>query len=583
MRSWEHALVMMVDDESMLTDVIQCHLDEAGYTEFIACNHPLTALPLIRQRRPDVLLLDLMMPGLSGFDILAAVRADPELRYTPVIVLTASSDPANKLRALEMGATEFLAKPVDASELVLRMRNTLAFKHYQDRLAYMDAVTGLPNRDRFLQLLTEAMAWGKAQAQCTGLLHISCDQLKATRETLGQRAADQVLNQVGQRLVEAAEQAQHKGSTSGEAPSIARIGDQDFALLLPDLHDANQAALIAHDIIQSLAQPLQYNEHTIFLKPGIGIALAPSDSNEPDDLLNCAHLSCVKAQNARNATRYEFFSEQLTARSRERFTLSHELRRALEQQELRLYYQPKVSLQTGLIVGAEALVRWQHPQHGLLLPGRFIDIAEEADLIGPLGDWVACAAIQQIAQWREQGLHEIKVSINASRPQFEDGSLCPRLAQLMHDAGVPAEQVIVELTESLLIQDAERALQQMSDLRQLGVSLSIDDFGTGYSSLSYLRRFPANELKIDRGFIIDLHGNPKDQAIVQAVVTLGHNLGMSVVAEGIEDAQQMRLLQEMGCDIFQGFLFSKAVPAEAFETLLRGNSAQALVKPPHTP
>ncbi|HEX5372254.1 MAG TPA: EAL domain-containing protein [Aquabacterium sp.] len=570
---WEEARVMMVDDESLLTDVIQTHLEDAGYTRFIACNEPREALDIIRSHRPDVLLLDLMMPEVSGFDILEAMRKDEALTFLPVIVLTAASDPATKLQALEMGATEFLSKPVDASELILRVRNTLAFKQYQDRLAYVDPVTNLSNRQRFNHRLDDAIAKGLQQESTVGLLHISCDQFRETRETLGVHAADALLRQAAHRLVElvAPKADPSMMSLHTDSMDLARIGDQDFALILPDLPEAETAAEMAKQVLLLLNRPIEVDGHSIFLTPGIGISLTPTDGQHAEALLKSADIACAKARRSSNKTRYEFFSEELTARSVERLTLANQLRRAIEQNELRLYYQPKVCMRTGTITGAEALVRWEHPEQGLLLPGRFIAVAEETGLIGDISEWVMREACFQIAQWRSLGHVDLKVSINVAKPHFEEGHLCPRLEQLLQDTGIPAQSLMVELTESMLVQDAARALQQMNDLRALGVGLSIDDFGTGYSSLSYLKRFPANELKIDRSFVIDVATHDKDRAIVQTVVTLGHSLGMDVVAEGVETVEQHRMLQHVGCDVYQGFLFSKAVPPAAFEALVSRN------------
>jgi diguanylate cyclase (GGDEF)-like protein len=576
--AWNEALVMMVDDEALLTDVIQSHLEDAGYSRFVSCNDPVNALSLIASHRPDILLLDLMMPRVSGFDILDAVRADPELQYIPIIVLTAASDPATKLRALEIGATEFLAKPVDASELVLRVRNTLAFKQYQDRLAYEDLTTGLPNRARFVRRVDDMLPTMLASKADMALLHISCGQIRGTRETLGSRAADGLLRQAGHRLsqIQAIDNGREQIRLRSEQLIAARVGDQDFALVLSDLPHADAAALLAKEVLNAFAAPLEVEGHQIFLTPSIGISLAPTDGHYAEALLNSANLACAKAINSNGKSRYEFFSEELTARSLERLTLTHQLRRALENEELRLYYQPKVCLRTGRIVGAEALVRWQHPEHGLLLPGRFIGVAEESGLIGPLGDWVTKTAVRQATQWYRSGMSGLSISINASRPQFEEGTLCPLLDELLQETQLPPDWLIVELTESLLVNDAQKAMQHMQQIRSLGVGLSIDDFGTGYSSLSYLKRFPANELKIDRSFIIDLPTHVTDRAIAETIVTLGRSLGMKVVAEGVETTAQLQILQRMGCDVFQGFLFSKAVPAEAFEALVQANQTQRL-------
>jgi predicted signal transduction protein with EAL and GGDEF domain len=574
---WQEALVMMVDDEAMLTDVIQTHLEDHGYQRFVTCNEPTEAMALVRAHRPDVLLLDLMMPKVSGFEILGAMRADPALMFLPVIVLTAASDAETKLRALEMGATEFLAKPVDASELVLRLRNTLAFKQYQDRLAYVDPVTSLANRPSFTLKLEQALQGVRERQDMLGLMHISCDHLRQTRETLGSRAADELLRLTAQRLQHLAATGASTGPETGppavhiEPGDVARVGDQDFAVALPALTDADSVGVLAKQILRALTQPFEIEGHAIFLNPGVGIAMAPADGDRAETLLMNADIACAKARESQHKTRFEYFSAELTERSLQRLRLGREIRMALERNEMRLHYQPKVCMRTGRITGAEALIRWQHPEHGLMLPGKFIGIAEEVGLISDISEWVMQQACTQAAKWHAQGLHDLKISINVAKPHFDEGKLCPRLQQLLQDTGLPPKWLMVELTESMLVQDAAGALEQMDELRALGVGLSIDDFGTGYSSLSYLKQFPANELKIDRSFIMDVSTHDKDRAIVQTVVTLGHSLGMEVVAEGIETVEQHRILQHAGCDVYQGFLFSKAIAPDAFEGLVRRN------------
>ena len=574
---WQEALVMMVDDEALLTDVIQTHLEDHGYQRFVTCNEPTEAMALVRAHRPDVLLLDLMMPKVSGFEILGAMRADPALMFLPVIVLTAASDAETKLLALEMGATEFLAKPVDASELVLRLRNTLAFKQYQDRLAYVDPVTSLANRPSFTLKLEQALQGVHERQDMLGLLHISCDHLRQTRETLGSRAADELLRLTALRLQHLAATGAGAGPETGppavhiEPGDVARVGDQDFAVALPALTDADSVGVLAKQILRALTLPFEIEGHAIFLNPGVGIAMAPADGDQADTLLMNADIACAKARESQHKTRFEYFSAELTERSLQRLRLGREIRMALERNEMRLHYQPKVCMRTGRITGAEALIRWQHPQHGLMLPGKFIGIAEEVGLIGDISEWVMQQACTQAAKWHAQGLQDLKISINVAKPHFDEGKLCPRLQQLLHDTGLPPQWLMVELTESMLVQDAAGALQQMDELRALGVGLSIDDFGTGYSSLCYLKQFPANELKIDRSFIMDVSTHDKDRAIVQTVVTLGHSLGMEVVAEGIETVEQHRILQHAGCDVYQGFLFSKAIAPDAFEALVLRN------------
>jgi diguanylate cyclase (GGDEF)-like protein len=570
----EPPIVMMVDDEPLMTELIQTHLEDAGYAHFVACNEPLEALKLMQRRRPGLVLLDLMMPELDGFAILAAMRADEALRYTPVIVLTAAADARTKLRALELGATEFLAKPVDPSELVLRVRNTLAFKLYQDRLATIDPVTGLSNRHTFSQYLEGVLVRAGARRAMVGLLHIDCD-FKQAREALGPSAADAIARCIARRLNAALGHLGESavGAAALDHSGVARLGEQEFAVLLRPLEHADGAASLAKDLLHRLAEPIDVDGHQIVIAPAVGIALYPTDGQQVHSLQKSADLAAAKARRQGKGS-LAFFSAELDARSMERLTLTQQLRRGLERGEFRLHYQPKLDLHTGAVIGAEALIRWQHPERGLLYPGTFIGLAEESGLIVELGDWVVAEACAQSARWRQGGLGDMKIAVNVSKLQFDGGHVLAVLREQVARHGLQPGQLVVEITESLLVSDADAALDLLAQIQALGVHLSIDDFGTGYSSLSYLKRFPVDELKIDRSFIVDIPARPEDLAIVRTVVALGHSLGMTVVAEGVEQPTQLAALRDAGCDHYQGFLFSPAVPPDEFADLARATAAR---------
>ena len=569
------AVIMMVDDEPLITEVTQTYLEEAGYRHFVACHDPREALALMRLHRPAMVMLDLMMPQVSGFEVLAQARADEELKYTPIVVLTSASGPETKLRALELGATEFLSKPVDPSELVLRVRNTLAFKLYQDRLANLDTVTGVSNRQTFTRDLREAMVRCTEHDSQLAVLQVDLEQFRQTRETLGPQAADALLKAIARRLAQTLRT--HLGSNGAPLHAadgrIGRLGNQEFGVLLKPLSNPKSAATLAERVLAELSRPFIVQGHQIFVTPAVGIALFPSDGLEAESLIRNADLACSKAAKGGRQS-YAFFSEELTVRSLERLTLTNELRRALGNDELRLHYQPKLCVKTGRIIGAEALVRWQHPEHGLLPPGRFIPLAEESDLIVDVGAWVLATACREAAQWTHAGLGSIKVAVNVSKAQFESGKLYELLRHCLAASGLPPSALMIEITESVLVSDSQGTRDLMNLITELGVSLSIDDFGTGYSSLSYLKRLPVGELKVDRSFIVDLLHSREDVAIVRTVVALGQSLGMAVVAEGVESEDQLDALRDLGCDHYQGFFFSKALPNEQFvQRVLRHRSS----------
>jgi diguanylate cyclase len=561
------AKVMLVDDEALTLEVISTFLEEAGYSRFIATTEPEQAMRLLAQEQPDVLLLDLIMPKVSGFDILAKLKADPELRYTPVIVLTSATDPDTKLKALEFGATDFLAKPVDPSELRLRMRNTLAFKVYQNRLANYDSVTGLPNRRWFAKEVERALHLAQRHSYQCALLHINLDRFKQINEALGNAAGDALLREVARRI---------DGGTRDEdaaarlampdATGVSRIGGDEFAFLLDRSDKVDGASVVARRLLQTLAQPYHVAGQEVVVTASVGIALYPDDANEPEVLLQHASAAVNYArQQSRNT--YQFFSRDINARAHERLSLENQLRRALERNEFVLHFQPKVDIATGKIKGAEALIRWHHPELGFVAPGRFIPLAEETGLIVPIGEWVLRSACATSEQWVKQGLGDLCVAVNVSGAQFRDQNFQRLLRDVAKD-GDSARYVALELTEGMLMDNVEQGMRTLRAIKDMGLQLAIDDFGTGYSSLSYLKRFPLDELKIDRSFVKDVATDAGDAAIVSTIISLANSLGLRVVAEGVETAAQLSFLRQKSCDQYQGYLFSQAVPSDAFAALL---------------
>ncbi len=559
-----HVTVMMIDDEPMMTEVTQTYLEDAGYRRFVALNDPLLWQDTARRHKPGLILLDLMMPGLNGFQILEQLRLDESLRYTPVIVLTAASDPQSKLRALELGATEFLSKPVDESELKIRVRNSLAFKVYQDRLANDDPLTGLPNRRVFVEHLRAAVARANTDQQRLAMLHVNLDRFRQVNDTLGHGAGDALLAAVAERL-RLTTRARHGllGNRLGDSPYLARVGGDEFALMVANISSPEPAGRIARQLLAAMAKPFLIDRQEVFITPSIGISMFPDDGTDDATLMRNAGAAMQHAKGGgRNA--FEFYSADLNSVSLEKLKLETQLRRAIERNELVLHYQPKVDSASNRIVGAEALMRWQHPELGLVPPGRFIPIAEETGLIVEMGDWVVREACAQMARWRDQSGLKLKVAVNVARHGLVAGTLVHAVSSALLQHHIDPGQLVLELTESMLMDRIETTAARLTELRDLGVELSIDDFGTGYSSMSYLKQFPLQELKIDRSFIIGTPHDRTDVAIVRALIVLGHSLGLRVVAEGIEQDDQRVALAALHCDSWQGFLCSPALPAERF-------------------
>ncbi len=575
------ATVMIIDDEPIVIDVVKAFLEEAGYRRFIGVADPTKAIEAITDNKPDVILLDLLMPGMNGLDVLAAVRKDPELRFIPIIVLTAASDAATKMRVLELGATDFLAKPVDASELTLRMRNSLAFKAYRDHLAYYDGLTGLPNRKLFHERLNVGLRRAKRTNRLCALLHMNLDRFKQINETLGHRVGDGLLKVVAQRLNLSIRGTDTVGRLIEEREtgwSVSRVGGDEFTVLLTDLDRVESAAIVAGRILASLAEAFDVDGVELYTSPSIGISVFPNDAEDTDTLMKNAGAALSHAkQKGRNT--FVFYSDEINRSSREKLTIETQLRHALERDELTLYYQPKLCVRSGQVVSAEVLVRWNHPELGQIPPGKFIPIAEDAGLIVPIGEWALRKAALQLQALHKSGFAQVGTSVNVSSPQFKGGRLINALRDALKNTPIDQSKLTLEITESVLMENAEEGRKTLQKIRDFGVRLALDDFGTGYSSLAYLKKFPIHELKLDRAFISGLPNDLEDSAIAAAIIAMAKGLKLEVTGEGIETPAQLAFLQTHGCDFAQGFLFSRPIPFRDFVTFLRSGSPVELALP----
>jgi diguanylate cyclase (GGDEF)-like protein len=516
-----------------------------------------------------VLLLDLMMPGLSGFEVLRQVRADPQTEMTPVIVMTSASDARTKLRVLELGATDFLEKPVDPSELVLRLRNTLAFKAYRDRSAWFDLATGLPNRRLMISQTASVLRRRARDGGTCALILVEVGRLRQLNETLGHRAADAAVRVVAQRIQRCLRDGDPVGRTGelDQGMVVSRAGNDEFVALIPNLKRLEDAAPIARRVLEAASGPVSVERQDWYPVVSIGIAAAPADADEAEALLRCARAAAAAVRD-RPGGGFGYYSAALNEASVARMRTEAQLRRALEREEFELHYQPKVDVARRAIVGSEALVRWRHPERGLVSPEAFITIAEEAGLIVDLGSWVLGEACRAARRWYDAGC-PVRVSVNVASPHFRDGRLLEDVERSLSDSGLPPHYLTLELTESMLMGPTDEWLAPMQRLKALGVSISLDDFGTGYSSLAYLRRMPIDELKVDRSFVAGLPDDEENAAIVRAVVALADSLDLTVVAEGVETPGQAAYLQSVGCVTCQGWLYARAEPEAEFFARLR--------------
>ncbi len=564
-----NAKIMLVDDEPLNMEVLMTHLEGEGYSNFVSSSDSVGAYDLINETQPDILLLDLMMPEVTGFDILSRLREHEELAYLPVVVLTSSDDSATKLKALQLGATDFLSKPVDASELALRLHNTLAARAYQHQITNFDALTGLPNKDSFRKKFLAALERHESKNGQAGLILANVDRFKIVNDTHGRDVGDAVLYELSLRLQKLFGNNERSGSPEHDhiRQSVYRLEGDKFAVIVPFVSRTEDLVNLVEPAITELAKKYSIEGQNIYLTINFGISVFPGDSSDAEQLMNHAETALLHAKQE-SSIRYTFYSQELDKKARQMLEIESGLRTALEKKEFFLMYQPKVDVLTGAIVGAEALVRWQHPEHGLVSPDHFVSLAEESGQIVEIGNWVLTEALRQALIWRQTSIPDFKIAVNVSIRQLVESNFTETVNDIIQNSGFPPECLQLELTENMIMENAEDNVEKLNELKSTGVKLSIDDFGTGYSSLSYLQKFPLDELKIDQSFLREVQ-SPLDSApIVKAIASLGHDLGMSLVAEGVETHHQLARVKALRIQVYQGYLCSKPLIAEQFGELL---------------
>lgn len=421
----------------------------------------------------------------------------------------------------------------------------------------VDVLTGLPNRQLFHDRAEQNLLNAKRSAKSLALLLVGLDRFSVLNDALGHGGGDALLKEVAERLKKCVR----------VSDTAARLGSDQFGLILP-ISAADDSVIVAEKVLRSLRDPFHVEGREVVLSASVGISIYPADADSADRLMKNADSAMHHAK-VMGRDQYQFYAGEMNERARKRLDLEHRLRRALIQKEFVLYYQPKIRVDCDSLTGMEALIRWMEPGRGMISPADFIPVAEESGLIGPIGHWVLQEACRQNKAWQDMGLKPVRVSVNVSAHQFRDRNLIEKVHEVLDQTGMDPKWLELELTESMLVGDIEQVVTKMKALRDLGIHLSIDDFGTGYSSLSYLARFPITTLKIDRAFVKDVETNPFTAEIARAIIGLSRGLNLEVVAEGAELAAQVDFLRENGCDMVQGFYFSKPLPPAEFEARLR--------------
>lgn len=698
-------VVLIVDDNPVNLGVVVDHLEDHGYEVNIAQGGE-EALERAQFVQPDLILLDVLMPGVDGFETCRRLKADPVTREIPVIFMTALADLHDKISAFAAGGVDYVSKPFQIEELLARVRTHVELRAAQARLAasnvelqtevaarrsaetalrvselryrrlfetandgillldstteevtdanpafmammgydrsallgrkisqlspfrkidacrttvqelrrqhqikyddwvlekadgtpidvevigslyeangadivqcnfrdisdrkeaearirYMahhDALTGLPNRIMLADRLQQAIALARRNEKKVAVLLLDLDRFKHINDSLGHHIGDQLLEAVAMRL----------RACLRQSDTAARLGGDEFVLVLPEATSDHDAEVVARKVLATLSEPIQVESHQLHIGVSIGISLYPADGEDSGALLRAADTAMYQAKETGRG-QYRFFTPELNEAAQRWHSLSNDIHGAQDRGEFTLHYQPQFSIDRQVVTGVEALLRWNHPEQGLISPGFFIPMLEELGLIVEVGKWVLQAACRQNAAWQAQGLPPVRVAVNLSAQQVYRGDIVQVVADALAQSGLDPRWLELELTESLTLDDTEATLHIMRDLKALGVALSLDDFGTGWSSLSYLRRFPLDRIKIDRSFMRDVITHPTTAAVVQSILNLADSLGLDCVAEGVESAEQLSYLKGGPCSNLQGHLFSEALPPEEITRLL---------------
>jgi diguanylate cyclase (GGDEF)-like protein len=687
--------VLIADDDAILREIAAAMLRQAGFSVQTVASGD-AAVAACAMRMPDIALLDVEMAEGNGYQACTNIRSLPGGADLPIVMVTGCDDTQSIDQAYQVGATDFVVKPINWTLLTHRIRYVMrgartiealrfseqknaallkaipdgiflvngagaiahcfsriegliqtsaesaasqslfdliplakrgdamdclssalrgepavfefspdrdsrSLRHFEcrylpntggqalaiirditarketdariHRLAYFDPLTGLPNREWIRDYLLQAVAEARRRHRHLALLYVDLDQFKRINDTLGHATGDALLRQVAERLQGAVDRI-----GAGAQGQIARLGGDEFMVVLTGLTDSMQAEQAAQAILTAHAAPYLQASYELVVTPSIGIAKFPEHGDDVQSLLKNAEAAMYEAKSSgRNQLRV--YDSAVNARALKRLSLEMELRRAVEDSSLEVYYQPKYQARSMALMGGEALLRWFHPERGQIPTAEFIAVAEETGLIGDIGKWTLQRVCRDLRRWRADGLVLPRIAVNVSGRDFLHPEALLRLSDTVAQAELPASLFELELTEGVLMRDAEAGRRSLLSLKEFGFALAIDDFGTGYCSLNYLKRFPLDTLKIDRSFVSDIHEDPDDAAIVRAIIALGHSLDLKIVAEGVTSHAQLKFLQAEGCDAIQGFLMSAAVPAAAFAELLRQPRAAAQRKP----
>ncbi len=553
--------VLIADDDRSMRLALMNVLDSVGY-ELNEVENGQEALDYCREHMPDLVLLDAMMPEMDGFNACEKIRLLETGKHIPILIVAALDDEESVERAFEVGATDYLPKPVHFAVLrqrISRLLHAANVERHVRQLAYTDPLTGLPNRTTLSTYLNELLAKAHASGDMIAMLFMDLDRFKLVNDKLGHSVGDLLLKAVADRV--------QRCVRAGDM--VARLGGDEFTIIIDRAKSRDAVARIAQTICDSIERPFSFSGQEIFVSTSIGISLYPMDGNDIGELMKHADTAMFRAKEV--GCSYFFYESDMEAAMTRKVEIEADLRRSVSRDQIDVYFQPKADLKTNQIIGVEALVRWNHPQKGLICPQEFIPLAEETGIINEIGLWVMIGACLQIQDWIEKGYGTYSVAINLSGVQLENGCIVNQVKQVLEETRIDPSLLELEITESTIMNHPERVIEVLKLLKEMRVKLAIDDFGTGYSSLNYLKRFPIDSLKIDAAFVRDVETDADDRAIVQSIIALAKSMRLKVVAEGVETRHQQEFLRAQDCDFIQGYYIGRPVSAEEFEEYVLKN------------
>jgi|KBSSwiStaDraftv2_1062776.scaffolds.fasta_scaffold111188_1 diguanylate cyclase (GGDEF)-like protein len=554
------ATLLVVDDDAMNRDALSRRITGAGYAVLVAESGP-QALEIVRTQRVDLVLLDVMMPEMSGVETLRRLRQQRSVADLPVIMVTAKTGSEDVVEALEVGANDYITKPVDFSVAVARIRTQLTARR-------ADPLTGLPNRVLFMDRLEQLLRRAKSSGHhAFAVFFLDIDRFKIINDSLGHVAGDELLVAVSRRLEQSLRASDTIARFDGDC-TLARLGGDEFTILLDRVRTEADAKMVAERLLSAVTRPFDVQGRTVVVSISMGIVMAAARYELPEEMVRDADTAMYRAK-ALGKARCEVFDTSMLAAAEERLLVETGLRHALERGEFEVHYQPIVTLAEARLAGFEALLRWRHPTRGLLSPDQFIPTAEETGLIIPVGAWVLGEACRQMRAWDDEfpGCSDLVINVNLSAKQCLEPTLGDTVRRVLRETGLAPRRLKLEITESIVLEDSRIVLEVLNGLRDIGVQLGLDDFGMGYSALSYLQRLPLQTLKIDRSFVNGIR-ETGNMEIIRAIISMAAGLSMDVTAEGVETADQAAQLNGMACEFGQGFYFHRPMTADRARSVL---------------